>query len=404
MSTNLPVDLSRELTPINQLSPESLKRLVQAAQVETLTAGTRLSASDCSRSYLYVLDGDLAVCADGKDPVKLSAGSPRALNPIFPDGGDDHAAQSLSPIRIARIDKDLFRSLLEADVDVGCKVTEVAVTQTENQLFQEIQAACSKGELQIPAMPEVAARLARMAEDPQIGLPDIARVVQSDPGVAGAVMHAANSALYCSGRPIGDLKSAVVRLGMALTRSLAASFALRQTFRISSPLIEQRIRALWEHSVDVSAMSYVLARKLKGFDPERALLAGLIHDIGAIPILTYIERSALQPAPETLDGAISKLRVMVGVLVANSWRLDSELATVIAESEDWMRNSGTEPDLCDVVLVAQRLHYARSPHGESLPPLDSLPAYRSLGLSLNTHKVVNDAQQEIAGVKSWLNA
>jgi HD-like signal output (HDOD) protein len=216
-------------------------------------------------------------------------------------------------------------------------------------------------------------------------------------------MQAANSSLYCAGKPVGDLKTAVVRLGIGLTRSLAASFALRHTFRVTSPAIERRMRALWEHSVDVSAISYVLARKLGGFDPERALLAGLIHDIGVIPILSYVERAGLNPPPDTLEEAIRKLRVMVAVLVAKHWRLDDELITVIAEGEDWLRDPANAPDLCDVVLLAQRIHYAKAAPNEFLPPLEALPAYGKLGRILDTRRIIEDAEQEIASVKAWLN-
>ena len=43
---------------------------------------------------------------------------------------------------------------------------------------------------------------------------------------------------------------------------------------------------LWAHSIEVAATSQVLARSVTHLDPEEALLAGLLHDIGALPILS----------------------------------------------------------------------------------------------------------------------
>jgi HD-like signal output (HDOD) protein len=207
------------------------------------------------------------------------------------------------------------------------------------------------------------------------------------------------------GRPVEDLKSAVIRLGMTLTRTLATSYALRQTFRISSPTVKQRMRQLWEHSLDVSLLSWDLARRLKDVNPERALLAGLIHDVGVIPVLTYVERAGLMLETGTLETLIRKLRVMVGVLVANHWSLDKELTTVIADAEAWMRFSRNKPDLCDVVLIAHHLHYTRTPPAEPTPQLETLPAYHRIGLCpMDTLQILYDAAHEVAAVKAWLTS
>jgi HD-like signal output (HDOD) protein len=282
---------------------------------------------------------------------------------------------------------------------------ESTASDGEDRLFQAVYLACSKGDLDMPPMPEVAARLAKMADDPEVKLPEVARVVEADPAVAGAVLRAANSVLYCTGKPVGDLKSAVIRLGVGLTRTLATSYALRQTFRVTSASVKQRMRELWEHSLDVSTLSWNLARRLKGYDPERALLCGLIHDVGVIPVLTYVERSELSLEPAALEGAIRKLRVMVGLLVANYWGLDKELTGVITDAEAWMREASAKHDLCDVVLVAQHLHFTRTPRREPLPQLETLPAYHRLGLCpMDSLQILYDAAKEVAAVKAWLSS
>jgi HD-like signal output (HDOD) protein len=167
------------------------------------------------------------------------------------------------------------------------------------------------------------------------------------------------------------------------------------------------MKTLWEHSVTISALSYVIAQKLNGFDPERALMAGLLHDIGVIPILYYIEQNKLSLKPDDIEGTIQKLRGMLGVLVINYWGLDQELVTVAEECEPWSRDPGPETDYCDIVLVSQLYDAIDTPRANTLPKLDEVPAYRTLnfGDEADAHhmQIIQNAEKEIASIKQLLS-
>ena len=68
------------------------------------------------------------------------------------------------------------------------------------------------------------------------------------------------------------------------------SFALKEVFNNDEPMIQERMHVLWEHSAQIVAICFVLAREIKGMQPEEALLIGLVHDVGAIAILNYIHK------------------------------------------------------------------------------------------------------------------
>ena len=53
--------------------------------------------------------------------------------------------------------------------------------------------------------------------------------------------------------------------------------------------MRNRLTVLWRHSTLVASLSAALAKRA-GLDPEIARLAGLIHDIGALPVLVWAER------------------------------------------------------------------------------------------------------------------
>ena len=151
----------------------------------------------------------------------------------------------------------------------------------------------------------------------------------------------------------------------------------------------------------------MIARKAGGFDAERALLAGLLHDIGAVPILNFLEKKGLNPTPQELETTLQKLHGMVGVLVFNAWGFDPELTTVVEESDEWMRDPAPEPDYCDVVLIAQLYSYLDTPRAASLPKLDQTPAFKKLKLGELDDEghlaVLDEAAGEVASIKQLLS-
>lgn len=294
----------------------------------------------------------------------------------------------------------------DSDQLKGFDVVDVQVTDTESELFQQVFHAYHNGKLALPTMPEVAMKIIKLADDPDAKLTEIAKIVQLEPTVAGSVIQAANSPMYLGSRPVDNIKNAVVRLGLKITRNLATSIALRDTFQVKSQHIKQRMQTLWEHSVNISTLSFVIARKQRGFDPERALMAGLLHDIGIIPILNHVDKNKLDLSADELEGTIANLRAMVGMLVIDYWRLDSEMATVVEQAEDWFRDPAPEPDYCDIVMIAQLYEAQKSALAATLPALNEVPAYRKLALGEldeeNQLQIVKDAEEEISSIKQVL--
>lgn len=398
-----------QLVPIKELSEANRAALAAQSTLEELTPGSRLSAAKEHDWLLYLVSGKLSLASMASAAGSMQEDSPRAKLPIFAERAGNDFAVAEAPSQVLRIDKAAFAKLLNDEHLSGYEVVaDVEVSETESELFQQVYAAYQADKLELPPMPEVALRIRRMADDPDVGIPDLAKVVQTDAAVAGGIFHAANSPLFCGSAPVNNLKDAVVRLGLKTTQSIATSIAMRATFNVKSSEIKKRMHALWEHSVNVSAMSYVIARKRKGMDPERALLAGLLHDIGVVPILQFLEKSDLSPSPAQIDSAIAKLRAMVGVLVLNAWGFDAELITVVEEAEEWLRDPDPKPDYCDVVLVSQLYAAVDTPQAASLPALGDVPAVKKLELGDIDEEghlqVLQEAEEEIASIKGMLNA
>jgi HD-like signal output (HDOD) protein len=395
-----------QFTPINELSPERLALLGEKVQISELPPKKTISACDQCKWYLYVIDGSLIVTDNLGHTSQIVGGSSQANVPLFEEP-HNQAATTASTCRIARLERQLFETLLNEERLAGYEVNDVQVSDSESELFEGILAASNRGELGLPAMPEVALKIVKLADDPDAGLPALAKVVQIEPTVAGAIIKAANSPLYRGSKPVDNIKNAVVRLGAKITRNLATSVAMRERFSAKTPLVKKRMQQLWEHSVQASALSFVIARETSGFDAERALMAGLLHDIGVIPILNHVDNQKLDPRPEELEATIKKLRAITGVLVINDWGLDKEFVTVIEEADDWLRDPAPEPDYCDVVLFAQLCAAHDHVGPAELPALQDTPAYQKLNRLASNGQlgpdIVDKAEPEITNIKQLLN-
>jgi HD-like signal output (HDOD) protein len=104
----------------------------------------------------------------------------------------------------------------------------------------------------------------------------------------------------------------------------------------------------------VAANSYVLAQQKRHLKPEDAMLAGLVHDIGALPLYLYADRHYPEINPTTLEEMISKFSASVGIKLLQSWNFPAELVNVVVDHENQRRIPlWGAADYVDVVTMAK---------------------------------------------------
>ncbi|MCB1877384.1 MAG: HDOD domain-containing protein, partial [Chromatiales bacterium] len=118
----------------------------------------------------------------------------------------------------------------------------------------------------------------------------------------------------------------------------------------------------------------------KRIHPEHAMVAGVLHDLGCLPILTYADvYPEVVARPDLLERIMCELRPHVSGQLLRTWSFSGELIRVAMESEEWTRDPGMDPDYCDVVLVAQ--HQRMRESDPDIPPPEEVSAYERLGVS-----------------------
>ncbi|MBK1691969.1 HDOD domain-containing protein [Ectothiorhodospira mobilis] len=409
MAESVDPTLLDRLTPVGELDPAAREHLARKSVYLDLAPGDKLQAADATRWMLYLLEGKISLFSEGR-PLIIEAHGPRAQQPVFGTGRLRDYATALSHSRLLRLDRNLYETLVRQQTESGYEIRETPLSEMESGLFGAIYQRIITGQLALPALPEVATRMQAAMNDPEIDAARLARIVQTDMAVTGGLLKAAKSARYGGSSPIHNVRDAIVRMGFDTTRQLVTAIALKQVFRTQIPAIRQRMRTLWERSVHVSALSHILARHGHGFDAEHAMLAGLLHQVGMVPLLDDLARLHPDLPEGEREEILQHLHPVVGELVINDWGLDADIVQVVCEGGRWDRNGTRPPDYCDVVLVAQLYYLAHTddPARGDVPRYDQVPAYAKLGLPEPDRELKLDlfeeAREEIREVMDLLGA
>ena len=136
--------------------------------------------------------------------------------------------------------------------------------------------------------PSVHARVQRMVRDTDVSAQELGEAISEDPSLTAQVLRLANSAAYGRSRTVGTVSQAVVLLGFeTIDRQVLAPArgALKEPAADDGPF---DFGALREHSVAVAAGARLLARRVGHADEEAVFVAGLLHDIGRIPMAEHM--------------------------------------------------------------------------------------------------------------------
>jgi HD-like signal output (HDOD) protein len=222
------------------------------------------------------------------------------------------------------------------------------------EFVRELAMSLSAGDVELPSFPEVTARVQRALAQKEVGIDRIVRIVGSEPILASRVMTLANSVMMSPGGiPVSELRSAVTRLGFDNLRSVAIAFALRQVQRAAEFRdIQKPLTALWQRSVHMAAMCCVIARHTGQINPDTALLAGLVHGVGRIYILTRASRhGGLCADQQSYQAVVRDWHANIARALLESWYFPEEIVVAVQGYADSGRESRTA-SLADVLAVA----------------------------------------------------
>ena len=271
---------------------------------------------------------------------------------------------------------------------------------------QALAAEVSKGKVELPSFPDIALRVRQVLADEEVSQEKVMRVVGSEPMLAARLLQIANSAaINFSGRPITELRTSIARLGFNMVRSAAIAFAMSQ-LKKSAALkgLEQPLDDLWQTSASVAAVSYVVAKRFSRVNPDTAMLAGLLHGIGKLYILTRVTSyPGLLADPTVYSAIVRDWHAPIAKAVLENWEMAEEIVAAVSDYEDLERKNAGAPDLTDVLTVSQLLS-AFKEHPETLElNMHDVAAGRRLGIDATSYqKVIEESEHEINALREAL--
>lgn len=372
-------ELLKQLFPIRTLEDEVLKAFAHQRPAEAYGAGTELfRRGEPVDSVFYLLKGVVRLESGDNKSIELNAATAKARFPL--SSGKQHGASAfaVTDIQVLRVSPRIMHQPVANDTAVRLLLDPGADGIPENVrsnlLFRAFCQHFRDEELQLPSMPEVAVKF-RQALNHDVSLNEVIGIVQMDPAIAAKLVRVANSPLYAPIKPINNCLDAVNRLGLIATCNLVVGYSLKQIFRSKNPDIGQLMMKEWKNSIYLSSLCWVLACENPEINAEEAQLAGLIADIGVVPLLNFAESFP----PELWNLEDLKLIIPYAKAPAGSYLLERmdfspELVEIPRLSEMWLLDRQAELTLADIVILS-KLHACIGQHKMAdVPIINSIPA------------------------------
>lgn len=256
------------------------------------------------------------------------------------------------------------------------------MSKIEDRLMEAVREGIAQDRLPLPTLPEVALRIQELARDENVSAGRMANEISRDPATAARLLKVANSASQRALRKVDNLQMAVARLGMDLTSSIIISLTIKQLFRARSEIISRYLKASWVRSQEVAAMAHVMATHYTVLKPELAMLSGLTHEIGILPILRLADDfPEISEDPAALERVLAQLHPRIGCLVLRTWNFPPEIVDVPMQHLQFSRRHAGPADYADVVMVANLQIHIGGDTALARVDRTQVPAFEKLDIS-----------------------
>ncbi len=274
---------------------------------------------------------------------------------------------------------------------------------SEQEFLDKLYKSIKDNTITLPTLPEVALRIRDAVESEDTTANQIADMVATDAALSARLLQVANSPLYRGRVTIDSIQMAVTRLGTKLIRNLITSLAMKQIFQATSDTMDSQLHMAWEQSVQVAAISRALSKQVPQLQPEQAMLAGLVHNIGCLPVLVMAE-----DYPELIEDGI-KLRHMVdsispfvGETILSEWGFPESMTKIPKNYQNIKYDDGPEPDYVDLVIIA-KLQTLPSDHHLAKSDWSQIPSFTKIGLEPEIEIInIDGVAEEIQEVQGML--
>ncbi|MBV8123032.1 MAG: HDOD domain-containing protein [Paucibacter sp.] len=230
------------------------------------------------------------------------------------------------------------------------------------EAFGHIAALAIRGDLVFPTSVNAALRVQLALDDPDCPIDKAISLVLAEPVLAARTVALANSAMFnrSGAAPVTNVRTAITRIGYHNLFAMAAAMVVRQFgSRIAHPDVRAKAEQLWDHTIHVAALARIIARQVTHVNPDTALFAAIVHEVGNFYLLSRADEfpGLLEEDPENWSSASEEI-------ITREVMKKLSVPEPVALAIEGMRDSflSIPPDsLLDTLLLANQLAPVASP-------------------------------------------
>jgi putative nucleotidyltransferase with HDIG domain len=220
----------------------------------------------------------------------------------------------------------------------------------------------------MPSLPTSVAKVLEVCNNPHTSAADLNRVISLDPVLVGKVLKLINSAYYGMNQPVTNLVRAIIMLGINTVKNLALSTTVVGSLMSKKDPFGLDMEGFWRHSLCVGVAAKLLAKK-RGIDTkmvEEYFTAGLLHDIGKIPLNAVLSKDYVLTLKAADSDRVSLYRdeeknlkinhCGVGADIVTAWKLEGPVGDAVSHHHNCDEYSGGYGDVLYSVIAAN--HFA----------------------------------------------
>jgi putative nucleotidyltransferase with HDIG domain len=206
----------------------------------------------------------------------------------------------------------------------------------------------------MPSLSTTVAKVLEICNNPAASANDLNRVISYDPVLTAQVLKLINSAFYGLPNRIPSLVRAIIMLGINTVKNLVLASSVLAACKGLSHTEEMTINDFWAHSLCVGVLSKIIAtaRNVPVGEREEYFVAGLLHDLGKLPLMACFpeeygraisaSKDAGRPLVEAENENIGINHCQVGVLIAGKWNLGISMQDAIMKHHMPATNEHTD--------------------------------------------------------------
>ncbi|WP_456448562.1 HDOD domain-containing protein [Thiolapillus sp.] len=382
------VETLHRFSPLADLDRRQLEDIVEHAEwLQARKKDVLMELGDTENSSIFLLRGNVLLeAADGRQRV-IKHTDPSSRSPLSRLRPSRYQVTALTPVQYIKISNDLLDELTDMDEASEMISSHYLVEETseENadfsaQMVAHIYEDLHRHSLLLLSWHPVALSVSQKILKEKQDNRKMAKAALMDPILSLKLLK--SSQLQRPGSAVTSIESAILQMGVQRTHKLAFMNLFRESRDPRMLLLQETFCTAWERSIMVASVAGQLTRKLGLENAKEAQLAGLLHNIGELTILSYAYNFYREITPQELQDCILMFGKEIARMLLSHWNIFHTLSQSICDSTEWMYDhGGNQPNLTDIVIAAKAsVQISRKDSNNPPPPLPQIPALKKLRL------------------------